>query len=219
MKNTILTLCAVLVLTCCSSKNDKLSVESIAKNTCECFSNQNSESIDEKMKPCLSDLINQNQHEIHKAFYSNKSLEDAVSKHMMDAMIYMVHNCDQYYHELDMMFTNIYPETSFENVEEDINLLTDSITGIAEIDSIKLGLIHQKISLLTKSRKLDDALDEIDYLSKNYSPSETYFIKMYIYRLQEKYHESLNEIDKAVNEGNVEYVFYAELIKRKKNDT
>ena len=218
MKNTILILCTVLVLTSCSDQNDKLNSENIAKNACECFVKQNSGSIDEKLKPCLSDPINESQHDIHDAYYSNNSLEEAVSKHMMDAMIYMVHNCDQYYHELDMMFTNMYPETSFEQVEEEINALTDSIVSNTEMDSIKLGLIHQKISLLTKSRKLHDALKEIEFLSLNYSPSETYFIKMYIYRLQEKYDESLEEIDKAVKEGNQGYVFYAEMIKRKKND-
>ena len=47
---------------------------------------------------------------------------------------------------------------------------------------------------------------------------ETYFIKMYIYRLQEKYDQSLEEINKAVKEGNEGYIFYAEMIKRKKND-
>jgi hypothetical protein len=41
---------------------------------------------------------------------------------------------------------------------------------------------------------------------------------MYIYRLQEKYDESLEEIGKAVKQGNEGYVLYAELIKRKKND-
>ena len=218
MKNTILIICFALALASCSGQNDKLSSENIAKSACECFVNQKSGSIDEKLKPCLSDPINENQNKIRDTYYSNNSIEGAVSKHMMDAMIFMVHNCDQYYHELDMMFTNMYPETSFEQVKEDIYALTDSIAGISEMDSIKLELIHQKISLLTESRKLDEALNEIEFLSRNYSPAETYFIKMYIYRLQEKYDESLEEIDKAVKQGNEGYVFYAELIKRKKND-
>jgi len=218
MKNTILIISLITTLASCSGQNDKLSAESIAINACECFANQNSGSIDDKLKPCLSDPINESQHEIHDAYYSDISLEEAVSQHMMDAMIYMVHNCDQYYNELDMMFTNMYPETNFELIKKEIDALSDSIAGIVDNDSIKLGLIHQKISLLTKSRKLNEALKEIEFLSSNYSPSETYFIKMYIYRLQEKYDQSLEEINKAVKEGNEGYIFYAEMIKRKKND-
>ena len=202
----------------CSSQNKQLSSETIAKNACECFTKQKNGSFDEKLTPCLSKPINDNQHEIHNALYSSLSLEEAISKHMMKSMVYMIHNCDQYYQELDMMFTNMYPKTTYEQVEKEVDSLTESIEGIAEIDSIKLGLIHQKISFLTKARKLDEALDEIEFLSQNYSPSETYFIKMYIYWIQEKYDQSLQEIDKAVIEGNDGYSFYAELIKRKKND-
>lgn len=218
MKSTILILFSVLTLFSCTGQKDELSSDNLAKNACECFEKQKGGSIDDKLTPCLSNPINENQHKIHDIFYSDLSLEAAIKKHMMETSINMVHNCDQYYYELDLMFTNMYPETKFEQVKEDIDALTDSITGTSEMDSIKLGLIHQKISLLTKSRKLDQALNEIEFLSRNYSPAETYFIKMYIYLLQEKYDESLEQIYKAMKEGNDDYIFYAELIKRKKNN-
>jgi len=218
MKNTTLIIISILILVSCAVQKNELSSENLAKNACECFEKQKGGSIDDKLTPCLSNPINENQHEIHDIFHSDLSLEAAIKKHMMETSINMVHTCDKYYYELDMMFTSMYPETNFEQVKEEIDALTDSIASISEMDSIKLGLIHQKISLLTKSRKLDEALNEIDFLSRNYSPAETYFIKMYIYRLQEKYDESLEEIEKAVKEGNNDYVFYTELIKRKKND-
>ncbi|SMD37031.1 hypothetical protein SAMN04488029_3198 [Reichenbachiella faecimaris] len=217
MRNLLIIFCTAIISFSCSPTSN-ISPEKLAKNACECFSQLNSGSIDERSTPCLSTPINDNQEEILDKYYSNLTLQDALTTHMMKVTVVMIQSCDKYFDELDGMFTNMYPETPDSDVILDIQALQDSINDIQLADSIKLNLLHKKLALLTKSRQLEEALNLADSISNDYSESETYLIRTYIFTLQGKYEMALEQVNKAVNAGNKGYNIFGELIKRKKKD-
>ena len=189
----------------------------MAESACECFEKLEEGSIDDRLTPCLSQPINENVEQIHKIYHQDKSIEEALKNYIMDVSIIMIHSCDKYYAELDNMYTNMYPEIEYTSVQSQLQLLSDSIISPHLADTSKVSYLQEKISLLTKARKFDEALESIDQMSNEFSSeSETYWVKAYIFRTLGNYDLAIDEIDKAIASGNEDSMIFKELIKRKK---
>lgn len=206
----------ISVFASCDSKR-KFEPETLAGQACECFEKQNTGTIDERLKLCLSTPINENFVEIHKHYYENKPADSAISNYMMDVTIIMIQECNKFYNELDSMYSNFYAQVDKASVSGQLSTIQDSISNDLVIDSIKIKLLHKRISLLTKARDFNEALNDIQILGTKYGiESQTHFAKAYIFRAQKKYDEAIVELDKAIESGDKGYIIFKELIRRKK---
>lgn len=214
--STILILISVFVS--CDNKH-KFKPETLSGQACQCFEKQNSGTIDERLKPCLSTPINEDFDEIHKLYYENQRADSAITKYMMDVTIIMIRDCNKFYNELDSMYSNFYAQVDKATVNGQLTTIQDSISNDLVIDSIKIKLLHKRISLLTKARDFNEALNDIQILGTKYGlESQTHFVKAYIFRTQKKYNEAIVELDKAIESGDENYIIFKELIKRKKRE-
>lgn len=213
----LITLIFAAGLISCSNQN-KLTPEAMAESACDCFEKLEVGSIDDRLSPCLSEPINENVEQIYNSYQPDKPVETALEDYMMEVSIIMIHNCDKFYVELDSMYTDMYPEIEYSSIQPKLQLLSDSINGTQLSDTSKIALLHEKISLLTKARKFDEALASIDQMSNEFlNESETYWVRAYIYRFMGKYDLAIGEIDKAIASGNEGSMIFRELIKRNKN--
>jgi len=131
--------------------NQKINPDKLAEQACDCFEQLETGTIDERLDPCLSSPINENFDLIHKSYYTDEPPENAILNYMMDVSILMIQNCDKFFSEMDSMYTNFYPETDEQTVKEEIMALQDSILNGSQSDSIKIGLLHKRIALLTRT--------------------------------------------------------------------
>jgi hypothetical protein len=189
----------------------------MAASACECFNKLQEGTIDDRLFPCLSQPINNNIEEIHKNYRPNDPIETALSNYMMDVTVTMIHTCDKYFFELDSMYTNMYPVTDYSFVQQKIEIISDSINIPNLSDSLKISLLHKKISHLTEARKFDEAMESIKWMSNEFSnESEMYWVKAYIHRGLGEYDLAIVELDNAIDSGNESSRIFKELIKRKK---
>jgi hypothetical protein len=215
VKRILPILILVLVFLSCDNQR-KLEPDSLAEQACECFGQQGSGTIDQRLNPCLSKPINENIEEIHKYYHKDEPLENAVQSYSMDVLILMIGRCDKLYDEFDLMYTNFYKEIERETIREQLASISDSLSDDIVSDSLKIKLLHTRISLLTQARDFDEAILDIHTLrTKYHRESETHLVTAYILRAQGKYDEAIVELDKAIDSGDKGYVVFKELVKRK----
>ena len=217
MKNLLYLTTFILTLNSCAQQS-KWEPKEFSLKVCDCFEKLNQGSIDERLDPCFSSPINENIDLIHTTFYPEKTSEDALYKYMTDVTIELVRNCDKFYNEINSMYSEFYPKIDFDTVQKSIIELTDSITSNDIPDSTKIKLLHKRISLYTKARKFENALNDIKIMSSEFgNVKETHFVSAYIFMSQKEYEKALEQIDLAIKYDNPDYILYKELIKRRKN--
>lgn len=199
------------------NKTHSLKSETMAVQACECFGQQTTGTIDERLDPCLAKPINENINEIHKFYDTDKPVEVAMKNYMMDVMVKMISDCDKFFNEMDLMYTNFYPQLDKQQIVGQLSQIQDSLVSDNLTDSLAVRLLHKRIALLTRARDFENAISDIQTLGTKFGrQSEVYLVTAYIFRAQMKYDEALIELDKAIEAGNKDYILFKELVKRRK---
>ena len=199
-------------------REEELKPETLAAQACECLEQQSKGTIDERLEPCFSKPINEKIDQIHKQYYTSEPLDRAIQNYMLDVTVMLIRNCDKFSSEMDLMYTNFYPEISPEEFQREMKVIKDSIDNNLITDSTEIKLIHKRITLNSRSRNFKDAIKEIEILENNFNlKSETHFARAYILRANGDYDGAISEIKKAMNLGeNRDYAIFIELLEKKK---
>ncbi|MBX2980350.1 MAG: hypothetical protein KF905_13725 [Flavobacteriales bacterium] len=214
MKSLTIIFASLAIASC--NNTHKLMPDSLATQACECFEQQTSGTIDERLYPCFSKPVNDNFNEIHQFYEKDKPMEVALMNYMMDVTISMIHNCDMFFYEMDSMYTNFYPAIDRETFVDQLSQIQDSLEIEHHSDSLIIELLHRRVSLLTRAREFELAMSDIHTLRTKYDEaSETHLVTAYILRDQHKYDQAIIELDQAIAMGNPDHRVLKELVKRR----
>ena len=216
MKNWTLTL-LVLVFGACGQKSE-LSVDNASRQFCDCFSAKTTGSVDDKLSPCLQEIVDKKNKEWQESGLVNQdTLTNRTTKFSLAIMIDMVRTCDNYFVAVNDLYDKGYPVDTTELNRNAIGELSTKIKEEPNMDSVK-SLLHKKVYRLIQAREFDLALQSIDSInSLDNTDYGANLASAYIFNQQGLYDEALVEIDKAVElSGNGNLELYAEIAKRKK---
>jgi tetratricopeptide (TPR) repeat protein len=217
MKTWIWILLAFTIAACGQKKI--LSKADAAGQFCACFNSQTTGGIDDRLSPCLQQVLDLKQSEFMDEGITNQdSIQQKVSSFSLDVMLEMIHSCDNYFSEVSDLYDKGYSvDTTTLNMAA-IKDLTMRIQSETNRDTIK-SLLHKKVFKLIQARQFDMALKNIDSIkSLDNTDYGANLANAYIFHQTGLYDKAIDEIDQAIEiSGNENLKLYAEISRRRRD--
>ncbi|MBX2964964.1 MAG: hypothetical protein KF845_02375 [Cyclobacteriaceae bacterium] len=207
----------VLILEACGTKSE-LSIEGASIELCACFNSQTTGTIDDRLSPCLQQIVNNKNDEWQSSGIINQdTIKYKLSMFTLHIMIDMTRTCENYFAAVNELYDKGYPTDTTELNKKVIKELSTRIETEVSMDSVK-SLLHKKVYRLIQAKEFDMALQSIDSIkSLDDTDYDANLASAYIFNQKGLHDKAVIEITRAIElSGNENLKLYAEIAKKKK---